>query len=168
MILSGFLWLATAFIAIVFWMDRLDGVIAKNRGLSTSFGKIYDPAMDKETELILLFTFMTVYSLWSANKPSAYAICIFMYLLAESQLFAISLYKYKISKGHPTKFILPEKEGANIFGKAKTFVSFTGMLINIPLLNTSINIDYLAPIYFIAFILAILSSWKHLSVIQKK
>lgn len=162
------LWLSAVYIGLVLWLDRLDGLIAKNRNLSTLFGKVYDPVMDKVKEVLLLFTFITVYDLWSLNEPSKYAIVIFMYLLAEAQLFLISLYKLKISKGHPTKYILEENEGANNFGKAKTFVSFAGMLINIPLLGTTVNSDYLAPIYFIAFILAILSGWKHLSAIQEK
>lgn len=167
-ILSGMLWLSAIYIGLVFWLDRLDGLIAKKRNLSTLFGKIYDPAMDKVKEVLLLFTFLTVYDLWSLDEPSKYAIVIFMYLLAEGQLFLISLYKLQISKGHPTKFILEENEGANNFGKAKTFVSFAGMLVNIPLLGTSVNPDYIAPIYFLAFILAILSGWNHLSAIQEK
>lgn len=168
MILSGMLWLSAIYIGLVFWLDRLDGLIAKNRNLSTLFGKVYDPAMDKVKEVLLLLTFITVYDLWSLDVPSKYMVVIFMYLLAEAQLFLISLYKLQISKGHPTKYILPENEGANNFGKAKTFVSFTVMLVNIPLLGTSVNPDYLAPIYFIAFLLAILSGWKHLSAIQEK
>jgi len=162
------LWLAELIIAIALWMDALDGAIARKRNLSTKFGKYYDPAMDKVKELMILSAFIFYWDLWSITDPGLFLISAFWYLIAEAALFGISLYKHSISGGHPTKYIAPEIEGANSYGKIKTFVSFAGILIIIPLLETEISPDFFAPIFIIAFVMAILSGWKHLSVIQTK
>lgn len=165
---TGNIFFAEVIIAIALWMDRLDGAVAKNRNLSTTFGKVYDPAMDKVTELLIFSSFIVFYKMMTHADISIYLYSIILYLGSQAMLFVISIYKYRIIKGHPTKYILEQNEGANNFGKSKTFVSFTWILVNIPMLKSGINPNYFAPVFLVSFVLAVLSGISHLKAIQNK
>lgn len=105
-------WVATLIVYFVACMsDKVDGIIARKRGLVTDFGKLMDPLSDKS--LVFAAYLILINMGWHTD------ICV-MFMLAREFLVA-GIRMAAAATG--------EVVAANKFGKAKTFLqmSTTGM-----------------------------------------
>lgn len=105
-------WVATLLVYFVACMsDKLDGMIARKRGLVTDFGKLMDPLSDKS---LCFAAFIILINMgWHTD------ICIMLMLAREFLVAGIRM----------AAATTGEVIAANTFGKAKTFLqmSTTGM-----------------------------------------
>ncbi|AZA13793.1 Putative CDP-diacylglycerol--glycerol-3-phosphate 3-phosphatidyl-transferase 2 [Corynebacterium choanae] len=63
-IYTSWMWWATAVFALLMFTDKLDGDIARKRGLITDFGKIADPIADKALMITALVCLNLTGQLW--------------------------------------------------------------------------------------------------------
>ena len=61
---TGYRWLATGIFAVAMVTDRIDGDLARSRGLVTNFGKVADPIADKVLVTMALVGLSLIGELW--------------------------------------------------------------------------------------------------------
>lgn len=147
------------------WGDRLDGAMARRYWMVSRLGQYLDPAMDKLVNVYAMVFFLLKMDA-SPSSATLYSVTVIWLILSQFSLLGIALVKLYISM-IKTNLMLTQ-EGANIWGKIKTLVESLVISLNILLIHSTMDFDYLAPLYGAAGVLAIKSGVGHIQSIKKR
>lgn len=138
---------------LAFFLDCIDGTLARERKQITFFGKIFDPSVDK---LLFLLTF------WWLCKDSIIIILFFWILAVE--IFSVSIGLFGILF---TFFKLPIIMGANSLGKIRTIFQVVGIIFYVASFSWCGALSFSIIFLLSGFIFGVMSMVHHVVMLLK-
>jgi len=147
-------------------MDFIDGALARYWGMITKFGAYFDPFVDKVSII-----FFPQYGAWeyqgaSWENPSILLVTAITLTVVELVLFCIAIIKLLIDLFGLRWYV--EKDGSNDDGKTKMVVESIVALLTLLAMKLSLNLDFVAPLYWVAIYYAVKSIIGHLKSIKRR
>lgn len=146
---------ATILFLIAYFLDIIDGPLARVKNQITEFGKVFDPTADKVVFLSVLFILGKEYLPISL-----------IYIIFSLEVILILL--VIMFRPLASALGLDVKLGANIFGKIKMFFQTLGIMALFFLVTYNLTVLPSTIILIIATLFSIFSIVGHILAVQKK